>query len=107
MTELATLLHEQLATLEIEQDFIDKRRRAIMVLLSSDDMPAATFTANDAKRSEAKRRGGSKNRADISDAQIREIRERARTTSHAKLATAYGVSRSTVGNIVRRKGCYA
>lgn len=116
--ECEQMLRDELNTLDAEQAHIDARRAAIMILISEDewssiadvnddDTPAATFTAADTKRSEAKRRGGSKNRADISDAQLRDIRGRAKTQSHAKLAAAYGVSRATIGNIVRRAGCYA
>ena len=115
-TDLENMLHDELGHLHEDRDRIDAKITAIHLLLeTSDDMPAATFTADDAREHDTgkpsdpmKPKATRKSlRVPLDAREITAIREKAADgTSYQALADQYCVSRSTIGNVVQRKGCY-
>lgn len=113
--------------LTIEQMLGDDRAKieAINLLLGIEpdeaNTPTATFTADDAREHDAEQADRQPSdpvkpkvtrkslRAPLEVHEIMTIRGMAASgqKNYQELADQYGVSRSTIGNIVQKKGCYA
>ncbi len=109
--DLAAMLCMELTFLTDEQARIAKRMDAVEVLLGGrppepdtapvdTDGPVKATTPSKAPRKSL--------RAGLSAEMIEDIRlSAANGFTYNHLGEAYNVSRATIGNIVRRKGCYA
>lgn len=131
--DLKLMLRDELADIDAQTETLASRKSAILVLLdrpatiaeikavapNSIGKPVLGSTAKEvavklaAARSPAARpvaKGhGQGRRADLSEQDIAAIRERAASggKSHKVIGSLFGVSRSTVANIVSRKGRFA
>lgn len=127
--DLEAMLRVELVETNATIEALRYRAAAINFILGEDadpssETPKATFTADDARnhaerpvevsgeavrRPTRKARKGSRPslRASLSTAELTMIRlSAAGGESYAALADEYKVSRSTIGNIVQKKGCY-
>lgn len=121
--DLKLMLRDELADIDAQTEILASRKSAILVLL---DKPATIAEAkplgstakevaaklaaarSPAAQPVAKGRGQGR-RADLSEADITAIRERAAAgkKSFELIGAHFGVSRSTVANIVNQKGRFA
>lgn len=125
--DLDVMLRAELSDIDAQAEALAKRKSAILVLLDKpatiapivEAKPIVGSTAKDvgaklaAARSPAAqsvRKGrGQGRRADLSETDIAAIRESAKTggKSFEAIGAPFHISRSTVANIVNRKGTYA
>lgn len=125
-TDLEAMLHDELGHLREDRDRIAAKIKAIHLLLeTAPETPMGTFSADDARnhaerpveasgevveRPKRKARKGSRPslRAKLSDKDIENIRAlAAEGYGYSGIAEFYPVGRSTVSNVINRKGCYA
>lgn len=125
--DLVDMLRDELCYIAQEQRELDERKAAIERLLrgklpigkpetaATGEQPVATFTADDARQHEQRQPAPAKGRrkvkrtgrkADLTHEQLAEIRALAGKLTHQQIGERFGISRSTVANIISRKGCY-
>lgn len=112
-TDLSAMLRDELDHLRDDQDRIAAKIAAVQLILGADaepEVPPATFTAADAREHEARKPKATRKslRANLDAQTINIIRARAAGgDGYVDLGKAFGVSRSTISNVVNFKGCYA
>lgn len=103
MTDLTKLLQTELNAIVADMARLSQRRAAVMLILGDDNLPEGTFTADDAKEHERQQ-----NRVRLSDDDIKDIRRAARDgATQNNIAEMFGISRSTAGNVINKRGAYA
>jgi DNA-directed RNA polymerase specialized sigma24 family protein len=119
-TDLAEMLRTEMEYLYEDRARTDAKIEAITLLLETHTRPTTTFTADAAREHDARKhdadvpskprkaRSTRKSlRVGLSAAELSIIRSRAAEgESYEELAGEFSVSRSTIGNIVTRQGCY-